>query len=143
MEGVYCMNMQKKAPGFFVSLFACVLAVASAICYGVLFSSIEYKEPVFDITICIILAAAGVVGAVLLLLGQRTAGFGSAVLCLGSGISILMFVKMVIWPVSDTIYGIEPFPQFTQLVICAAMLVATWVVSEVVLYMKKYRPAQA
>ncbi len=136
------MNKQKKALGFYVSLAACVLAVVAAIAYGVLFSVIVYKEPVFDINICYLMGAAGVIGAVLVLLGERTAGFGPALLCLASGVSIMMFVKMVIWPVSDTIYGIEPFPEFTQLVICAVLLVVSWVVSEVALYMKKYRPAQ-
>ena len=131
--------MKTKAPGYFISFAACVLALASAICYGVLFPGIEYKEQVFDVRICIILAAAGVIGAVLLLLGERTAGFAPAVLCVASGISIMMFISMVIWPIADTIYGIEPFPQFTQLVICAAMIAATLLVSEVVLYMKKYR----
>lgn len=100
-----------KAPGYFVSLFACVLAVVSAICYGVLFQKIEYKEPVFDVRICVILAVAGVAAAVLLLVNERTAGFAPAVLCLGSGIAVMMFVKMVVWPVADTVYGIEPFPS--------------------------------
>ena len=133
------MNTRKKAPGYFVSLFSCVLAIVSAVCYGVLFQKIEYKEPVFDVRICIILAAAGVIAAVLLLVNERTAGFAPAVLCLGSGVAIMMFVKMVIWPVADTVYGIEPFPQFTQLVICAVLLVVTLVASEIVLYMKKYQ----
>ena len=136
------MNKHDKAPGFYIALFACVLAVASAICYGVLFPGIEYKEPVFDMKICVIMAASGIIGAVLLLLGKHTAGFAPAVLCVGTGISIMMFVKMVIWPIADTIYGIEPFSQFTQLVVCAVLLIATLVVSEVVLYMKKYRANQ-
>ena len=135
--------MKTKAPGYFISFAACVLAVVSAICYGVLFSGIEYKEPVFDLKICIILAAAGVIGAVLLVLGERTAGFAPAVLCLASGMSIMMFIKMVIWPISDTIVGIEPFPQFTQLVTCAVLIAATLLVSEVVLYLKKYRIKKA
>ena len=117
--------------------------MASAICYGVLFREIQYKEPVFDMRICVILAAAGIIGAALLLLGERTAGFAPAVLCLASGISIMMFIKMVIWPIADTIYGIEPFPQFTQLVTCAVLIAVTLLVSEVVLYKKKYRTKQA
>ena len=131
--------MKTKALGYYISFAACVLAVVSAICYGVLFPGIEYKEQVFDVRICIILAAAGVIGAVLLVLGERTAGFAPAVLCLASGISIMMFIKMVIWPIADTVYGIEPFPQFTQLVICAVLIAVTLLVSEVVLYLKKYR----
>ncbi len=136
------MNKSVKAPGFFVTFFASVLAVVTAVCYGILFSGIEYKEPVFDMTICIIMAVSGFAGAALLLMGKKFAGFGPALMCLGSGISLLMFVKMVIWPVADTIYGIEPFPQFTQLVICAVMFVLSLVVSEVALYMKKYKEVQ-
>lgn len=128
-----------KAPGFFVSLAGCVLAAVSAVCYGVMFSGITYKEPVFDITICIILAVAGVAGAVLLFVNERTAGFAPALLCLAGGIAFLMFIKMVIWPISDTIYGIEPFPQFTQIVVCAVLLLVTLIVSEAALYMKKYK----
>ena len=136
------MNKSVKAPGYFVTMFASVLAIVAAVAYGVLFSGIEYKEPVFDMMICVIMAGAGVIGVVLAILGEKTVGFAPAVLCLGSGISIMMFIKMVIWPVADTIYGIEPFPQFTQLVICAAALIATLVVSEVALYMKKYKAVQ-
>lgn len=135
--------MKTKALGYYISFAPCVLAVVSAICYGVLFSGIEYKEPVFDLKICIILAAAGVIGAALLVVGEMlslpTAGFAPAVLCVASGVSIMMFISMVIWPIADTVYGIEPFPQFTQLVICAALIAATLIVSEVALYLKKYR----
>ena len=133
------MNTHKKAPGYIVAMFSCVLAIVSTICYGVLFQKIEYKEPVFDVRICVILAVAGIAAAVLLLAGERTAGFAPAVLCLGSGVAVMMFVKMIIWPVADTVYGIEPFPQFTQLVTCAVLFVVTLVASEVVLYMKKYQ----
>lgn len=135
--------MKTKALGYYISFCPCILAVVSAVCYGVLFSGIEYKEPVFDLKICIILAAAGVIGAVLLVLdnvlGMPAAGFAPAVLCLASGVSIMMFISMVIWPIADTIYGIEPFPQFTQLVTCAVLIAATLLVSEVALYLKKYR----
>lgn len=134
------MNKPVKAPGYYVSLAACVLAVVAGICYGVLFRTIEYKEPVFDVTISIILAVSGVIGAALVLASKHTVGFAPAVLCFGTGISMMMFVKMVIWPVADTIYGIEPFPQFTQLVICAVAIVLTLIVSEVALYMKKFKP---
>lgn len=137
------MNKPEKVLGYYVSLAASVLAVAAAICYGVLFSAIEYKEPVFDVTICIILGVCGVAAAALTILDKRTIGFAPALLCVGSGISIMMFVKMVIWPVADTIYGIEPFPEFTQLVICAVLLVLTLLVSEVALYMKKCRAVKA
>ena len=130
------MMTSKKAPGFYAGMLACVLAIAAAVCYGVVFPGIEYKEQVFDIRICVILAPA-----VLLLAGERTAGFAPALLCLGSGVALMLFINIAIWPVSDTIYGIEPFPQITQLVVCAALIAAALVVGEIALYLRKYRPA--
>ena len=135
------MMTSKKAPGFYAGMLACVLAIAAAVCYGVVFPGIEYKEQVFDIRICVILAAAGILAAVLLLAGERTAGIAPALLCLGSGVALMLFINMAIWPVSDTIYGIEPFPQITQLVVCAALIAAALVVGEIALYLRKYRPA--
>ena len=135
------MMTSKKAPGFYAGMLACVLAIAAAVCYGVVFPGIEYKEQVFDIRICVILAAAGILAAVLLLAGERNAGFAPALLCLGSGVALMLFINIAIWPVSDTIYGIEPFPQITQLVVCAALIAAALVVGEIALYLRKYRPA--
>ena len=135
------MMTSKKAPGFYAGMLACVLAIAAAVCYGVVFPGIEYKEQVFDIRICVILAAAGILAAVLLLAGERTAGFAPALLCLGSGVALMLFINIAIWPVSDTIYGIEPFPQITRLVVCAALIAAALVVGEIALYLRKYRPA--
>ena len=135
------MMTSKKAPGFYAGMLACVLAIAAAVCYGVVFPGIEYKEQVFDIRICVILAAAGILAAVLLLAGERTAGFAPALLCLGSGVALMLFINIAIWPVSDTIYGIEPFPQITQLVVCAALIAAALLVGEIALYLRKYRPA--
>ena len=135
------MMTSKKAPGFYAGMLACVLAIAAAVCYGVVFPGIEYKEQVFDIRICVILAAAGILAAVLLLAGERTAGFAPALLCLGSGVALMLFINIAIWPVSDTIYGIEPIPQITQLVVCAALIAAALVVGEIALYLRKYRPA--
>lgn len=134
------MKISKWASGLYIALVSSVLAVATAIFYGVIFSGITYKEPVFDVKICVLLAVAGVASVVLLLVNERTAGFAPALLCLGSGISFLMFIKMVIWPISDTIVGIEPFPQFTQIIVCAVLLVVTLILSEAALYMKKYKP---
>ena len=135
------MMTSKKAPGFYAGMLACVLAIAAAVCYGVVFPGIEYKEQVFDIRICVILAAAGILAAVLLLAGERTDGFAPALLCLGSGVALMLFINIAIWPVSDTISGIEPFPQITQLVVCAALIAAALVVGEIALYLRKYRPA--
>ncbi|MFR9223587.1 MAG: hypothetical protein ACLVKN_17945 [Flavonifractor plautii] len=53
--------------------------------------------------------AAGIPAAVLLLAGSGRR-LCPRPLCLGSGVA-LMFINIAIWPVSDTIYGIEPFPD--------------------------------
>lgn len=127
------------AVGFYITAASALLAIVSAICYGVMFSGIEYKEPLFNVTICILLAVSGVLALALLFLDKRCAGFSPAVLCICSGISFMIFIKTVIWPISDTIVGIEPFPQFNQLVICAVLILVTLIVSEVALYMKKYK----
>ncbi len=127
------------AAGFYVTAASALLAVITAICYGALFSGISYKEPVFSVTICILLPVAAVAAVVLLLLGKRFAGFSPVILCLCTGISFMLFVKMVIWPIADTIYGIEPFPQFAQLIVCAVLLLVNFAASEVALYMKKYK----
>lgn len=133
------MKPTNMSAGFYVTAASALLAVISAVCYGVIFSGIEYKEPVFSATICILLAVAAVAAVVLLLLGKQFANFSPAVLCLCTGISFLIFVKMVIWPIADTIYGIEPFPQFAQIVFCAVLFLVNFVVSEVALYMKQYK----
>lgn len=133
------INLQKMSLGFYMTAFSALLAVITAVCYGVLFSGIQYKEPVFSMAICILLPVSSVVAVVLLLSGKQFAGFSPTVMCLSSGISFLMFIRLVIWPISDTIYGIEPFPQFSELIICAVLFLLSFVVSEVALYMKKYK----
>lgn len=128
------------AAGFYVTAASALLAVITAIIYGAIFSGIDYKEPVFSVAICVLLAASAIAAVVLLLLGKQFAGFAPALMCLSTGISFMLFVQKVIWPISDTIYGIEPFPQFTLLIFCAVLLVVNFVVAEVALYLKQYKP---
>lgn len=127
------------AAGFYVTAASALLAVITAIIYGVIFSGIEYKEPVFSIAVCVLLAVSAVAAVALLLLGKQFAGFAPALLCLSTGISFMIFVQMSIWPISDTAYGIDPFPQFTEIIVFAVLLIVNFVVSEVALYMKQYK----
>ena len=130
----------KKAGGFYLGICTAVLSVVSAAVYGIKFSSISYKEPVFDSNICIFLCVtAGI--SILLLLVQKLAAYAPVLLCIGSGISLLMYAKMMIWPVSDTVYGIEPFPYINEVIICAVLLLLTFIFSEISLYMKKTKEA--
>lgn len=133
--------LKNKAAGFYAGLAAAVLCIVSAAAYGVNFSGIDYKEPIFDVTICVLLAVAAVVAAVMLFV-DKLAPFAPVLLCLGSGVSLMMYVHAIIWPVSDTIYGIEPFTHMSELILCAVCLVLSFLISEISLYMKKVkRPA--
>lgn len=130
--------LKNKAAGFYAGLIAVLLCVVSAVTYGVTFSGIEYKEPIFDVTLCVLLAVVAVIAAVMLFV-DKPAPFAPVLLCLGSGVGLMMFVRVIIWPVSDTIYGIEPFAHMSELMLCAVFLVLSFLVSEVSLYMKKIR----
>lgn len=126
----------KKSGGFYTGFFAALLSVVAAIMYGINFSSVSYKEPIFDITICIILGISALVSLSMLFI-HKLDGFAPVLLCASNGIAFLMYIKMMIWPISDTIYGIEPFPYMRQLIICALLLFLGFVFSEISLYMKK------
>ncbi|EET61262.1 hypothetical protein BRYFOR_06907 [Marvinbryantia formatexigens DSM 14469] len=126
----------KKAAGFYVGIIAAVLCIASAVVYGMKFSSITYKEKIYDSNVCLLLGITAAV-AIIMLLINKIAAYAPVVLCAGSGIACLMFVRLMIWPISDTIYGIEPFQHMNELYTCAALLVLSFVFSEISLYMKK------
>ncbi len=129
-------NKKKNPLGFNAVLVGSILCVVSAIAYGVMFSTIKYKEPLFDMNICILLVITAVV-SLGMLFTAKTKVYSSVPLCIGSGISLLMFLKMMIWPISDTAYGIEPFPQMSALITCMVAFVITFVIAEISLYTKK------
>ncbi len=132
----------KKASGFYVGIIAAVLCIAAAVMYGMKFSSITYKETIYDSNVCLLLGiTAGV--AIIMLFINKIAAYAPVVLCAGSGIACLMFVRLMIWPISDTIYGIEPFQHMNELYTCAVLLVLSFLFSEVSLYLKKTKEAKA
>lgn len=128
--------IRKKPVGFYIALLAAVLSVASALIYGLQFSEMVYKEPVFNSNISILLGATAVI-ALIMLFFEKLINYAPVVLCLGTGISFLMYVEMIIWPVSDTIYGIEPFPYIDTVVLCTVLILLSFILSEFSLYMKK------
>lgn len=132
----------KKASGFYVGLIAALLSIAAAFLYGSKFSTIAYKEPIYDSNICILLYAAAGISIVLLLI-NKVSFFAPVVLCAGSGIAFFMYVHMIIWPVSDTIYGIEPFQHMDVLIQCAVLLVLSFVFAEISLYLKKTKAVKS
>ncbi len=126
----------KKPIGFYAVLLSALLCVVTSAAYGIMFSTIKFKEPVFDINICILLVVVGVISGAMVT-QKKLARFASVPLCIGTGIALIMFGKMMIWPISDTVYGIEPFPQIASVIICMIAFVATFVVAEISLYTKK------
>lgn len=131
----------KKALGFYVGIIAAALCIASAVMYGTKFSSITYKEKIYDSNVCLLLGVTAGVAIVMLLI-NKIAAYAPVVLCAGSGIACLMFIRLMIWPISDTIYGIEPFQHMDELITCAVLLVLSFVFSEISLYMKKTKEAK-
>lgn len=127
-----------KLAGFYTGICATLLCIISTVVYVVNVSSISYKEPIFDPTICIILVITSISSAIFLF-GGKLIHYAPVLLCLGSGISLLMYIKMIIWPISDTIYGIEPFPHMNTLIICFVLLFLSFIFSEISLYMKKLK----
>jgi len=140
-KGVHFM-ITKKASGFYVGVVAALLCVASAVMYGTKVSKMQYKEPIFNSTVCVLLAAAAVIGLAMLLI-NKLAGFAPVILCAGSGIGLLMAARKIIWPIADTIYGIEPFAQINELLLCVGLMAASFVVSEIALYLKKTKTVTA
>lgn len=128
----------KKSVGFYIALCVAVLSAVAAVIYGVQFSKMTYKEQVFDYNISILLGATAVI-AVIMLFVETLINYAPVILCVGTGISFLMYVKMIIWPVSDTIYGIEPFPYINAVIICAVLILLSFILSECSLYMKKVK----
>lgn len=132
----------KKAAGFYVGILASLLCIISAVMYQTQVSKMQYKEPIFNSNVTILLVAAGVI-AIALLLVNKLAGFAPVVLCAGSGIAFLMAVRLIIWPIADTIYGIEPFGQINTLITCVALMVLSFLVAEVSLYLRKTKESKA
>lgn len=130
----------KKAAGFYMGIIAALLCLGAAAMYGLKFSAISYKEPVFNAAICILLCGTAGISIILLFI-RKADGFAPVLLSLGSGIGLLMYGKMMIWPISDTIYGIEPFPYMNEVTVCAVLLALSFVFSEISLYMKKTKDA--
>lgn len=126
----------KKAAGFYVGIIAAVLCIVSGILYQTDFVSITYKEQVYDVTVVALLIAAGIISIIMLII-PKVDGFAPVVLCIASGISFLMFIHMMVWPIADTIYGIEPFAYVNEIILVGVLMVVSFLFAEVSLYLKK------
>ncbi len=130
--------IKSKRAGFYVGIIAGILCIVSGIMYRTDFISISYKEQVYDDTVVYLLIAAGIIGIIMLLI-PKVDGYAPVVLLIGSGVSALMFIDMMIWPISDTIYGIEPFGYMNEIYLVGGLLLASFIISEVALYLRKVK----
>lgn len=130
-------NVQfKRAPGFYVVLAAAVMCLVSAIVYSVNFRGVSYSHgSLFSDPVFIGLIVAAVAAVVLLFV--KLEGFAPVVLCLASGIACLVYIHRMVWPIADIFTAIDPVAFVPELITCGALLLGSFVLAEVSLYMKK------
>ena len=130
----------QRAAGFYVTLAAAAMCLASAILYRADFQGMIYSHgALFSEGVFWGLIAAAAVAIAMLFL--RLEGYAPVVLCIASGLSCLAFIHRMVWPVADIFTAIDPVTFISQLITCAAVLLASFVLSEVALYMKKRKVA--
>lgn len=132
-------NVQaKRAAGFYVVILAALLCLAAAIMYSVYFRGVNYSHgSLFSGQVFIGLTAAAVLSVVMLFV--RLDGYAPVVLCLASGLSCLVYIHRMVWPIADIFTAIDPVAFIPELITCGALLLVSFVVAEVSLYMKKRR----
>jgi hypothetical protein len=133
----------RRASGFYLALLAALLCLISAVLYSVFFAGVDYTHgALFSDTVFIALIAAAVLAVAMLFV--RLEGYAPVVLCLASGISLLVYIHRMVWPIADIFIAIDPVPFIPEMAICGALLLLSFVVAEVSLYRKKRRePAEA
>ena len=126
----------QRAAGFYMALFAALLCLASAILYSVSFRGVSYSHgPLFSDLVFIGLIAAAVLSTIMLFV--RLENIAPVVLCIASGVSILVYIHRMVWPIADIFTAIDPVSFVTELAICGALLLLSFIAAEAALYMKK------
>ncbi len=130
-------NAQTRRPtGFYVSILAALLCLASAILYSINFRGIDYSHgSLFSDAAFITLIAAAAVSIVMLFI--KLENFAPVVLCIASGVSFLVYIHHMVWPIADIFTAIDPVSFVPELIVCGVLLLMSFILSEVSLYMKK------
>lgn len=107
-----------KSYGFFMSVFVFLFSLATALVYGISYSSSsDLSRPVY----LVILAGAG---AALILALLRRYNWIPVVLALGNFAALLLFIKAIYFYVSVVLYGINGSafsPAFLASTVCLAL----------------------
>lgn len=120
-----------KAAGFYVTVAAAVLALVTAIVYQVSYSANQYYSSTIFIAFLVALPAA----AVLVLL--KLDNFAPAALAAATGVGTLAFVYAMYYDVSVVMVGIDKSSFDPAFILCAVLMLVSFLLSEVALYMKK------
>ncbi len=130
-------NSQTRRPtGFYISILAALLCLASAIIYSINFRGINYSHgSLFSDAAFIWLITAAALSLIMLFI--RLENFAPVVLCIASGLSLLVYIHHMVWPIADIFTAIDPVSFIPELILCGALLLISFILSEVSLYMKK------
>lgn len=128
----------RPAAGFYVTILAALTCLASAAFYSMYFRGKVYTHgPLYNDLIFYGLIASAVVGLVMLFF--RMDGFAPVILCIASGLSLLVYIYHMVWPIADVFIAIDPVTFIPQMVICGALLLSSFILAETALYLKKRR----
>ena len=126
----------KPTYGFYVTILAALACLASAVFYSVYFRGRVYTHgPLFNEPVFYGLIAAAVVCLVMLFVKME--GFAPVILCLASGLSLLVYVYHMVWPIADVFIAIDPVTFVPEMAICGALLLCAFILAEIALYMRK------
>jgi len=110
--------------------------LASAIIYSVNFRGAVYTHgSLFSDAAFIWLISAAALSIIMMFI--KLENFAPVVLCIASGISFLVFIHHMVWPIADIFTAIDPVSFVPELILCGALLLLSFILSEVSLYMKK------
>ena len=124
------LDLEHRAYGFYVTIAAAVLTFITAIVYQVSYSSNQYySAPVF---VLLLLCLPALVVLVL----AKLDGFAPAVITALSGAAALAFIYAMYWDVSVVLVGIDKQAFDPEFIVCAVLIVASFIVSEVSVYSK-------
>ncbi|MEG2951520.1 MAG: hypothetical protein RR946_12550 [Clostridia bacterium] len=121
-----------------MAIVAALLCLASAIVYSIYFRGVSYSHgSLFSDQVFIGLIAAAVVSVIMLFV--KLDGYAPVVLCLASGLSCLVYIHRMVWPIADIFTAIDPVSFIPQLITCGVLLLSSFVLAEVSLYLKKHK----
>lgn len=133
----------KKAFGFYVSFVSALLSIASGLLYAHYFRGMTYTHGELFSVPAFFLCVLGGVAAIICLFIRHLEGYAPAIVGVCSGFATLMYIHKMVWPIADVFTAIDPVKFAGNMYILFGVMVGTWVVSEIALYMKKVKSKKA